>query len=55
MTFQEAWHVYPLVCDHDKELTRKSMEAVASASCGEPMVAVGQRTSSQKELDMKHG
>lgn len=40
---QEARHAYPLVCDHDRELMRKSVEAAASASCGEPTVAVGQQ------------
>lgn len=43
MAIQEARHVYPLVCDHDRELMRKSMEAVAFASCGEPTVVVGQQ------------
>lgn len=43
MATWEARHVYPLVCDQDRELLRKSMEAVASAPCGEPRVAAGQQ------------
>lgn len=43
---KEIWvvrHVCPWVCDHDRELTRKPMESIASVSCGEPRVAGGQQ------------